>query len=125
MNVSESNNKSRRLRLLNGQVVTRTKALYYKRQLNECGTILQKNFCQMIILLGENKNSNVLPRGKLPLPIANNFKDVFINKIERLMRGLQNCHILEEFFSIPDFPLKTMCTLAHITIQQATIFMKN
>ena len=60
-------NELRRLHQINCELVTRTKALYYKK-LNGCGNDSSKSFGQINILLGQNKNSNILPNGKLPLP---------------------------------------------------------
>ena len=71
----------------------------------------------MNILQGENKNANILPSGKLPLPLANDFKNFFIDKIVEIMRGIHNCYNSEDIFSIPDFPLNTMYVLAPVTAE--------
>ena len=52
--------------------------------------IHQKIYGQLNILLGKNKNSNILPSGMLPLPLASDFKNVFIDKIDEKLRGFQN-----------------------------------
>ena len=69
-----------RLRKLKCDLLTRTKAIYYNKKLNECGNALSKIYGQLNILLGKNKNSNLLPSGKLPLPLANEFEIFFIDK---------------------------------------------
>ena len=61
-------------------------------------TNLSKTYGQVNILLGKNMNSNILPSGKLPLPLANNFTNFFIDKIDKIMRGLQTFHISEDVF---------------------------
>ena len=43
-------------------------------------TIDQKNCGQLNILLWKNKNSNILPSGKLPLPLANDLRIVSLIK---------------------------------------------
>ena len=79
----------------------------------------------MNILLWKNKNSTIIPSGKLPLPLANDFKFFFfIDNIDKIMRGFQNCQNLKIIFSIPDFPLNTMYVLAPVSVRQIFTFMK-
>ena len=101
-------NEFRRLYQLKCELVTRTTSLYYKKKLNECGKHKSKYQSQLNILQWENKNCNILPSGKLPLPLANDFKKFFIDKIDKILRGFQNCQKSEHVFPIPDFPPKTM-----------------
>ena len=70
-------NEFRRLRQLKYELGTQTKTLYYKKKLNECGNHSSKIYGKLNILLGKNKNSSILPSGKLPLPLANKFKNFF------------------------------------------------
>ena len=59
----------------------------------------------------ENENSTILPILKLPPPLGNYYENFFtdrIDKIDKIIRGFQNCHNLEGIFCIPDFPLKTL-----------------
>ena len=67
-------NEFRRLCQLKCDVVTRTKALYDKKKLKECGNDSSKTYGQLNIIPGK-KNSNILPSGKLPFPLADNFKN--------------------------------------------------
>ena len=67
----------------------------------------------------------MLTSGKLPLPLANDFKKFFIDKIVRIMKVFQICYKSEDIFTIPNFPLKTMCLLARVTIEQILSFIKN
>ena len=117
-------NEFRRLRQFKCELVTRTKAFYYMKKLNECGKDSSKIYGQLNILLGKNKKSNILPSGKLSLPLANDFKNFFIDKIDEIMRGFDNCNNAEVIFSIPDFPLNTMYVLAPVTIEQIFTFIK-
>ena len=80
-------NEFRRLWQLKSELDTRTKALSYKKKLYECGNDSSKVFSQINILLGKNKNSNILPSGKLLLPLANDFRNFSIFKIDKIMRG--------------------------------------
>ena len=77
----------RRLRQLNSNLYTQTKAEYYRRKLNEWGNDYSKVFGQMNILLKKNKNSNILPYGNLPLQLANVFREFFIDKMDKIMGG--------------------------------------
>ena len=119
-------NELPRLRQLKCESVTRTKSLYYMKKLNECGNGSSKIYGQVNILLGKNKNSNILPSGKLPLPLANDFKIFFfIDKIDKIMRGFRKCRNSKDIFPIPDFPLNTMFLLEPVPIEQIFTFMKN
>ena len=87
-------------------------------KLNECGNDSSKIYGQLNILLRKNNNSNKLPSGKLPLPLANDFKKFFIDKIDKILRGFQNCQKSEHVFPIPDFPPKTMIVLSSVPIER-------
>ena len=110
--------------ILKCELVTRTKAMYFKNKINECGNDSPKVYDHLNILLGKNNNSKILLSGKLPLPLANNFKNFFIDKIDEIMRGFHNCCNSEDTFSIPDFPLKTIYVLTLVTIEQIFTFIK-
>ena len=60
----------------------------------------------------------------LPLQMANNFKDFFIDAIDKTMKDFQNCHNYEDIFPIPDFSLESMCTLALVTVQKKMFLKK-
>ena len=77
---------------------TRTKALFYKKKLNESWNDSSKFFGQLNILLGENKNSNILPSGKSCHWLAIDFDNSVIDKINKIMRGFQNCHNSEDIY---------------------------
>ena len=98
--------------------------MYCKKKLNECGNDSSKIFGRLNIVLGKKKNSKILPCVKLPLPLANDFQIFFIDKIDEIMRGFDNCNKSEDIFSIPDFPLNTMHVLALVTIEQIFTFKK-
>ena len=53
--------------------------------LDERGNDSSKIFGQINILLGKNKNSKILPSGKLSLSLANDFKIFFIDKIDKIV----------------------------------------
>ena len=78
----------------------------------------------MNISLRKIENSNILPSGKLPLPLTNYFKNCFSDKIDKIVRSFQNCQNSEEFFSIPDFPLMTIYVQAPVLIEQMFTFIK-
>ena len=65
-----------------------------------------------------------MPSGKLPLPLANDFKNFIIDRTDKIMRGFLNCRNSEDIFSIPDFPLKSMYVLASVTVEQIFTFIK-
>ena len=117
-------NEFRRLRQLECELVTRTKTIYYQKKLNECGNDSSRLLAQLNILRGKNKKSNIFPSGKLPLPLANDLNNFFIDKIDEIMRSFQNCLNSEDIFLIPGFPLKTMYALAPVTIEQIFTFIK-
>ena len=96
---------------------------YPNKIINECGNDSSKIYGKLNILLGENRNSNILPSGKLPLPFANALKK-FMEKIDKIMRGFQDCLNSEDIFSILDFSLKIMYVLAPITIEHIFTFIK-
>ena len=77
----------------------------------------------MNIVIGKNKSPNILPSGKLPLPLANDFKNFFY-RIDETMRGFHSCYNSEDIFSTPDFPLNTMYVLAPVTNEQLFTFIK-
>ena len=58
-------------------------------KLNECGNDSSKIYGQLNILLRKNNNSNKLPSGKLPLPLANDFKKFFNDKIDNTFTFLK------------------------------------
>ena len=117
-------NEFRRQRQLKCEIVTRTKASYYKKKLKECGKDSSKIYSQLNLLLGKNKNSDISPGGKLPLPLTNNFKSWFIDKINKIMREFKTCHSTEDVFLIPNLPLKTVYVQEPITIKQIFTFIK-
>ena len=53
---------------------------------NECGNDSSKIYSQLNILLGKNNNSNILPCEKLPLPLANGFKNFSIDKFATILK---------------------------------------
>ena len=71
------------IRQLQCEIVSRTKTTYYKKKLNECEKYSSKTYVQLNILLGKNKNSNIIPSGKLPLPLANGFRTFLIDKFDK------------------------------------------
>ena len=91
--------------------------MYYKKKLHECTNYSSKFYGQLNILLEKNKNSNILPCGKLPLLLASDFKNFFIDKIDKMLKGFKNCHISEDIFSIPN-------VLAPVTNEQKFTFIK-
>ena len=98
--------------------------MYNKKKLNKCGNTSSKIYGQLNILLEKNNNSNILPIGKLPPQLANDFKNFFIGKIDEIMKGFDNCNNSEDIFSNPYFPLNTMYVLAPVTIEQIFNFIK-
>ena len=53
------------------ELVIRTKTVYDNKNLNECENSSSKIYARLNILIGTNQNTNVLPSGKLPFPLAN------------------------------------------------------
>ena len=68
--------------------------------------------------------TSIIPSGKLPLQLGNEFKNFFIGKMGEIMGSFDNCNYPEDIFSIPDFPLNTMYVLAQVTIEQVFTFIK-
>ena len=93
-------------------------------KLNTSGNESSRIYGHLNILLGKNKNSYILPSGKLSLPLANDFMNFFIDKIDKIMRDFKKWHNSEDIFSIADFSLKTMYVLAPVTIEQILTFTK-
>ena len=73
-----------------------------------------KNLWSIEHFTKEKNNSNILPSRKLPLPLANDFKKIFINKIDEIMRDFRNFQNSEDFFSV----------LAPVTIEQTFTCIK-
>ena len=91
-------NEFRRLRQLKCELLIRIKALYYKKKLNEGGNDSSKFYGQLNFLIGKNKNSNILPSGKMPLPITNDFENFSIDQIGKKLEVSKIPIILKIFF---------------------------
>ena len=59
--VELKHNEFQRLRQIKYELVTGTKALYYKKKSNQCGNDSSKVYGHLNILLGKKNNSNILP----------------------------------------------------------------
>ena len=119
----ESHNEFKRLRNLKCALVTRTKAMYYKNEINSCGNNSSKIFSHLNQLLGKNKNSSVLPCHSSSLQLANDFKQFFIEKIDTIFNSFQDDNNSADNFTIPDFPIQSMNILSPVTTHEVLKYM--
>ena len=58
------------------------------------------------------------------LPLTSDFKNCFIDKTYKTMKGFQKCFNSEDIFTIPDFSLMILHVLAPVTLEQIFTFNK-